>query len=324
MVHTNRKIFRHNSPALGASLTCTSWVHGYNCPASVFSFVGQKQYQCSPGSIRDAFAKFLLLKHFFNIKVFMCDYVITINKFICSLMAEIFSLVSNAFMHQSYRMLVVTSLCFRKSSLNLSKRFLPLLEKCWFINFRPIRALHIRLKPKVDANNFSRFWEWFWAWYITREIHIPFVGSCSFDCTGFYSAFNWSMKNDLHSINLGKINRPIRMESKSRLWVGDRVVPAFSLESWVPRILTRFATSKKSLKSKVYSKLGVLECLREYIIKFGFLRLPFNEFFVCFIKGYRFLFGLPSILSKRDGLVIHQTGEFQDFIHLGRLELSWI
>jgi hypothetical protein len=128
------------------------------------------------------------------------------------------------------------------------------------------------------------------------------------------------MEDHWNTIDLGEIDSIVRMESKTRLRISNRVIPTLSFKSWITRILSCLATSEKSLEGKIDTELGILKYLGLNGFKFRFLRFPFNKFVVGLIQRNRFFFGFPGIFSKVKSFVIDPTSKLQDIIQFGSLE----
>ena len=322
-MHSNLNSLRHHSTTLGASLGCPSWIYGHYCPTGTLSLVGQEHNQHIPRSIRDALAELLLLKHTFDVKIFVSNEVILINKFLGSLVAEVFSFVLDSLVNNSRGMLVALILLFRKSSLYLSKSFLFLFEKARLVYLRAVRALYVGEKPQIKSDYLACLWKRFRWRHFTGKIDVPFTSGCPFNGTRFDDAFRRAMKNGFHPIDLGEVY-PIGMKTESGLGVGDGIVPSFSFESWKARVLACLTSFPERLERKVYSELGILEYLRENIFELGFLRFPFRKFFSSVIKRDGFLFSFPSSLSKRKGFIVDPPSQFQNVVHFGCLRLGRI
>jgi len=213
--------------------------------------------------------------------------------------------------------------CFGEASLSLSKGLLLVFEKSGLINLSPIRALDVGDESKVNSNDPIGFRKRLRAFCFTGEVDKPFVGWSSFNRTGLDCSKDRSVKNNIDHAYLGE-EESLLSKLKSHLRVGYGIIPTFPFESRVSRILSCFASSKKGFESKVYTELGILEALREYVREFRFFRLPLGEFFLGLVEGHRFLIGFPGIFSKSKGFIVYPTSLFQDVVHLGDLGLEGI
>src|SRR5215472_7031706 len=101
--------------------------------------------------------------------------------------------------------------------------------------------------------------------HFTGKDDIPGI-TLTFDGTGFDGSFQLPMQLDFDRANLGETNTAIMGERKTTLRIGEAVIAAFALKTWVARITALSHSTEKGVKRFPYTPQHVLQHLRIDII----------------------------------------------------------
>jgi len=320
----------HSVSTYAAILRCIRRFFVPILPAGTFSLTLKHLSEHSPRCIRYRFVhpSVVLTLHLLDVKFLDVYLPEPLNKLVRQLKDEILSLVGNAFVHTSNRLLALRSLgrSFRRGgefALCLRERFLFLSVESRISDLLSGRQSGKRLQANVDTYNFVGFRQKF-RLHFAGEARKPLSPDCpaNNDCLAF--ALKRSMQLDFDIANLGQPKLSVvNPDTVSKLRIGKAVVLSLTLEPGITRFLSGFDSAEERLERKVHSFTNILKDLavnhrNKRIVRFDKRQLP-----LLFKIRQRLSSRFVGVLSLPQEIVIDASASFEGQRKRALLRLGW-
>ena len=324
----NIQIFRNNVTATRTHPCRAVWVNPWRQPTSPFCLVSCEVHELTPGSVTNTLvhAAPVPILHILNVQVLKSDDLVLVDQSPTQFVSEVFTAIADTGINvlDDALLLMILQRAFHalaQSVLRLGKRFLILAEEAWIGNVLASREGSKVNQAYVNADNLRRRWQRLWL-DDAREAGIPVAQSISPDGQRLDLALNRPVQLDLDGADLRDIELIIK--SKSRLWIGERIVTIMTTEPRIARSLSCLHAAKKGIECKIDASLGILKTLRVDIGKLRSFLLPLSQQFIGIVQRQGFLAFLPGLAAYLKGLIIYRSASIQRFIHRCTLSLSRI
>jgi len=309
-------------PTLGAILRCVSRVYSDKLSTSVSSFVGKKCCKLSPGSIRDALGKAVVVNHTVDIQVFNSYDAEAINNTPAILVGKVRPSVRNTLVDMCNYLPPFTSgrsaFCFfGQSSLCLRQRLIIFSKEARVSNSLSSGQGSKAFQSDIDAHSFTRFWERL-GFHFTSKGYKPLASACEPNTTGFDIALNRAMDDCLHCADLGQSDT-IGIDRISTLGIGKAIIPTCSTKTRIARLFARLYPSKESLETEIDSHCHILQHLTMNGCKGRAFLLQRSEGINLVIHGKRLFSFFPSGLSLLQKMIVKPAALIQSVLHSSAL-----
>ncbi len=290
-------------------------IHPYQDPPGPFCLEGKVVSELRPSRIVDTLSQTTVMHHSIDRQVFYGDNSVSIYNLSAMLVGEVLASISNAFMDSCGNLLFLLALRFRKG-------FLVGTKKAGVLNLFSggksgkggqsyIDTYLIRRNRKRKGLRF------------TGDSDKPLTGSRTGDCAGFRDPLQGTMLLDSKFTNLRNA-QSLSRQLPSRLWETKRVIPFFSTEPRITRILARFATTKEGFERQVNPHRHILQDLRMNLRQRRSFFFQFWQGVLLVIQTKGFFLALPGDLSLLQEVIIQPAAFFQNTIHGRRLFMGRI
>ncbi len=320
-MNTNTKVFGNKRMTARAALRSAIGIDCNELSASFFRFTRECIEELSPTGISNRFSKVMIAEHPIDIKLLNGDNAKGINQFSGFLVNKVVSPVSDAFVDTADNLFRLASfrcplIQLRQLSLTLSQSLLISSEKAGVGNLLSNREGSESLQSHVNAHRRIGWWQWL-RFVFRGEAGVPLIILPS-DGAGADFAEGLAVHSNFHITHLGQVETAIDM--KSKLGIGEAVIPIIPLEAGIARLLPSLHSPEKSTEGFVKSVSHILKNLGVDIAETRALYFKLGDALALLEIGKRFLLFLPSILTLLKKLVIKPAA----FIKLGLQKIGLV
>lgn len=290
-VNTNRKVFRHSSPTLGAELRGVSGRNLNYFSSSLRRFEAKYVEELKPSHIPHRPVE--AMPAIPRVHLFNEDGIVISKELVSNLEVKISPLVSYflvGFGNQysgfppSVRAFDPTG----KPLLSHSQDILRLLKEAGVFYLLTIRGGQERLKPNVDANCLANFRQGLLRHILTGEADVPFACRASPDGYCLYITFNGARETELKSAYVSD-KKVFAIKPPACLLQSEAVIPVSAFEARKAGLFTILKTAKEASIGFVQTLKHVLENLRASLSIFREDGFKLRELLNLVEAGYRTL-----------------------------------
>jgi hypothetical protein len=326
-MNPNRQAFSDNLTTTGTCLRRTSGGDLHHTSASFYRFAQSALYKLPPGYIGNTPVNSFIvaLLHILNIQSFKDDQPESVDQFSAFLMSEVITPVFDTGMKvvKSFDGLAAFWTSFRECAyfaLDSFQILFVLLHPTLTLNRFAIAESGKGGQAQVNTDNLNRGRQRA-RLHFTRKASKPVTQAITPDCQPLDSSLKGPVKFDFDITYLGEMQFTL-FQPKTRLRIGEAIIPTKSLEPGEAVLVSGFDPAKERFIGQVNPLLNVLQELRIDLGQFRIGPFPACKVTTGIVQCQALLLDFPRLLSQTKRSIVELSANLKGLIEAGALRFG--